>query len=149
MATNLEGRVVVVTGGNAGIGLGIAEGCARSGADIAIWSRRADKNEEAAERLRAHGIRATTATCDVSQEHEIAEAARKTILDLGRIDACVASAGLGGYSKPLPEVSLETWRSVTSVNLDGVFLAFREAARHLIEQGQGGALVAVSSTSAV
>lgn len=149
MATNLEGRVVVVTGGNAGIGLGIAEGCARSGADIAIWSRRADKNEEAAERLRAHGIRATTATCDVSQEDEITEAARKTILDLGRIDACVASAGLGGYSKPLPEVSLETWRSVTSVNLDGVFLAFREATRRLIEQGEGGALVAVSSTSAI
>ena len=60
MATNLEGRVVVVTGGNAGIGLGIAEGCARSGADIAIWSRRADKNEEAAERLRAHGRETTS-----------------------------------------------------------------------------------------
>ena len=106
------------------------------------------KNEEAAERLRAHGIRATTATCDVSQEDEITEAARKTILDLGRIDACVASAGLGGYSKPLPEVSLETWRSVTSVNLDGVFLAFREATRRLIEQGEGGALVAVWLLSA-
>ena len=149
MNHDLSGRVVVVTGGNSGIGLGMAEGCAKVGADIAVWSRRADRNEEACERLRKHGVRAAGFVCDVANEEQVKAATAGTIAELGRIDSCVASAGAPGYTAPLVEVSLEQWRSVTAVSFDGVFLTFRETARQMIEQGDGGALVAVSSTSAI
>ena len=149
MSTNLKGRVVVVTGGNSGIGLGIAEGCAKAGADIALWGRRSDRNEQAAERLRSHGVRAFGVTCDVSQEKDVVAACEATLGEFGRIDSCVASAGAPGYQAKLPDVSLEQWRGVLAVSLDGVFLTFREVTRHMIERGEGGALVAISSTSAI
>jgi NAD(P)-dependent dehydrogenase (short-subunit alcohol dehydrogenase family) len=85
----------------------------------------------------------------VGEEAQIIEATRATLAALGRIDACVASAGAPGYQKTLSEVSLEDWRRVMRVSLDGLFLTFREVARHMIERGDGGALVAVSSTSAI
>ena len=149
VGTDLRGKVVVVTGGNSGIGLGMAEGCAKAGADVAVWSRRDDRNAQACERLAAHGVRARSFVCDVGEEAEIVAATRATLAELGRIDACVASAGAPGYSKPLAEVTLDDWRRVTRVSLDGLFLTFREVARHMIERGGGGALVAVSSTSAI
>jgi len=146
---DLSGRVVVVTGGNAGIGLGMATGCAKAGADIAVWSRRADRNEQACEQLRAHGIRATGFVCDVSDEAQVVAACDGTVAELGRIDACVASAGMAGYTRRLTDVSLEEWRKVTAVNFDGVFLTFREATKRIQSHGEGGALVAISSTSAI
>ncbi len=149
MGANLSGRVIVVTGGNSGIGLGMAVGCAKAGADIAVWGRRTARNAEAVETLRAHGVRALGVTCDVLREEEIVSACLETLAALGRIDACVASAGSPGYRIPLPEVPLDAWRSVLAVSLDGVFLTFREVTRHMIERGGGGALVAVSSTSAL
>jgi NAD(P)-dependent dehydrogenase (short-subunit alcohol dehydrogenase family) len=147
--TNLTGKVVVVTGGNSGIGFGIAEGAAKSGADIAIWSRRADRNAEACDKLAKHGVRAVGMVCDVGEEASIVAAAQGTLAALGRIDACVASAGAPGYSKALLDTTLEDWRAVTRVSFDGLFVTFRECARAMIARGEGGALVAVSSTSAI
>ena len=149
MSVDLRGRVVVVTGGNSGIGLGVAEGCAKAGADVAVWSRRAGRNDEAVARLAAHGVRARGYVCDVAEEAQVAAACRATLADLGRIDACVASAGASGYAKGLADVSLAEWRGVMAVSLDGVFLTFREVVRPMIERGGGGALVAVSSTAAI
>jgi hypothetical protein len=146
---DLRGRVVVVTGGNSGIGFGMAEGCAKAGADIAIWSRRADRNAEACDKLAKHGVRAVGMVCDVGEEPSIVAAAKDTLSVLGRIDACVASAGAPGYSKALIETTLEDWRAVTRVSFDGLFVTFRECARAMIARGEGGALVAVSSTSAI
>src|SRR5262245_2659298 len=113
MGTDLRGKVVVVTGGNSGIGLGMAEGCAKAGADIAVWSRRADRNAEACDRLAKHGVRARGFVCDVGEEAQIVAATAATLAELGRIDACVASAGAPGYQKTLPEVTLQDWRRVT------------------------------------
>jgi hypothetical protein len=127
----------------------MAEGCAKVGADIAVWSRRADRNDEACEKLRAHGVKAAGFVCDVADEEQIKAACAGTVAELGRMDACVASAGAPGYTAPLIDVSLDQWRAVTAVSLDGVFLTFREITRQIIEQGEGGALVAVSSTSAI
>jgi NAD(P)-dependent dehydrogenase (short-subunit alcohol dehydrogenase family) len=149
MAHDRSGKVVVVTGGNSGIGLAMAEGCAKAGADVAVWSRRADRNEDAAERLRRHGVRSAAMSCDVAEEDQVVEACRATVAGLGRVDACVAAAGAPGYVRAITDVPLEQWRRVLSVSLDGTFLCFREVVRQMIEQGDGGALVAVSSTSAV
>lgn len=147
--SNLTGKVVVITGGNSGIGFGMAEGCAKAGADIAVWSRRADRNAEACEKLAKHGVRTHGVVCDVGEEASIVAAAKDTLAQLGRIDACVASAGAPGYSKALIDTTLDDWRNVTRVSFDGLFVTFRECARAMIERGEGGALVAVSSTSAI
>lgn len=141
---DLAGHVGVVTGGNKGIGLGIARGLARAGADLAIWARNEQDNERAAEELRALGARVSVQVCDVGDEAAIGAACAATVSELGRIDSCFANAGYGdGYSAV--KVSRERWRSVLDVNIDGVFLTLREVARHMIERGGGGKLVTISS----
>ena len=141
---DLSGRVAVVTGGNGGIGLGIARGLAQAGAAIAIWARDAAKNEAAVKELEGLGARALALPCDVGEEVQLARAVSETVAALGRIDVCVANAGFGLVKSTL-ELSLEEWRQVTRVDLDGVFLSFREVAKHMVARGGGGKLIAISS----
>lgn len=148
MSIDLSGQVAVVTGGNGGIGLGFAEGVAESGADVAVWARNASKSADAVERLRSLGVRAEAVSCDVADEVSVAAAVADTVDKLGRIDICVANAGTGGLGQ-LQDLSLEEWRRLMSINLDGAFLTLRDCARQMIAQGDGGAMVAISSTSAV
>jgi NAD(P)-dependent dehydrogenase (short-subunit alcohol dehydrogenase family) len=145
---DLTGRVAVVTGGNGGIGLGMARALAEAGADIAIWARNETKNAAARAELEATGRRVVALACDVADEAQVVAATARTIDELGRIDALFANAGIGGYSR-FVDMSLDEWHRVMRVNLDGAFLTLREAARHMVERGDGGALVAVSSTSAI
>jgi NAD(P)-dependent dehydrogenase (short-subunit alcohol dehydrogenase family) len=74
---------------------------------------------------------------------------KRTTDDFGRLDGLFANAGRGGTGKSFVDMSLADWRGVMAINLDGVFLTLREAAKVLIDQGEGGSLVAVSSTSAI
>lgn len=143
---DLTGRVVVVTGGNRGIGLGIARGLARAGASLALWSRDGARNEEAAKELQALGADAFGVRCDVSSESDIQAATAATLERFGRVDSGFANAGYGSTRNPL-KLSLEAWRELLAVNLDGAFLTFRELARHMVERGGGGKLVAISSIS--
>ncbi|HYH48218.1 MAG TPA: SDR family oxidoreductase [Acidimicrobiia bacterium] len=148
-AFDLSGHVALVTGGNGGIGLGMALALAGAGADVAIWGRRKDKNEAAAEQLRATGRQVVATVCDVSDEQQVAEAFAEAVGTLGKVDSVFANAGAGFRSQPFTETSLQDWRATMAINLDGVFLTLREGARHLVERGEGGSLVAVSSTSSV
>ncbi len=147
--TDLSGKVFVVTGGNGGIGLGMAEGIAAAGGSLSIWGRNREKNRQALERLQELGAPSLALECDVSDESAVADAIAKTVDRFGRLDGCFANAGRSGVRKSFIDLTLEDWRAVMAVNLDGVFLTLREAARVLIEQGEGGSLVAVSSTSAI
>jgi NAD(P)-dependent dehydrogenase (short-subunit alcohol dehydrogenase family) len=146
-AGRLRGRTVVVTGGNRGIGLGIARGVGRAGAAVAIWGRDEARNTDAVAELVAEGIRAVAVRCDVSQEPSVTDAFAATLASFGAVDCLFANAGITGVT-PFIDMSLDEWHRVLSVNLDGVFLCFRAAARHMVERGEGGALVAISSTSA-
>lgn len=147
--TNLAGRVFVITGGNGGIGLGMAEGIAAAGGSVVIWGRSAEKNRQALEKLAQYGVPSRALACDVSDETAVTNAMVQSANSFGRLDGCFANAGRGGLGKAFVDLTLEDWRAVMAVNLDGVFLTLREAARVLIEQGEGGSLVAVSSTSAI
>ena len=148
MNHDLTGQVAVVTGGNGGIGLGFAEGVAMAGADVAVWARDATKSEAAVDTIAAHEVRAIAVGCDVADERSVADAVAQTVEQLGRVDICVANAGTNGLGE-LQDLSLDEWRRVMAVNLDGAFLTMRDCARQMIDQGDGGAMVAISSTSAV
>ncbi|MGE2833079.1 SDR family NAD(P)-dependent oxidoreductase [Mycobacterium sp. SMC-4] len=145
---DLTGHVSVITGGGSGIGLGIADGLARAGATVAILGRNEARLETAAEGLRAHGRPVLPVVCDVADEDAVTAAMARIRGEFGWLDSCFANAGVRGVFTPVLKTSLAEFREVTRVDLDGVFLTLREAARQMIEAGRGGSLVAVSSLGA-
>jgi NAD(P)-dependent dehydrogenase (short-subunit alcohol dehydrogenase family) len=147
---DLTGRVAVVTGGNGGIGLAIAEGLAAHGCSIAIWGRNAEKNAAAGKTIAALGVPVHIEHCDVGNRDETERATAATLASFGRIDGIFANAGISsGSGRPFIERSEEEWHKVLSVNLDGVFHTFQPIVRHMVERaGRGdafGRLVATSS----
>lgn len=148
-AFDLSDRAALVTGGNSGIGLGMAEALARAGADVCVWGTNPDKNAAAAEQLATHGVRSHAVQCDVGDEGAVEAAFAETIDVLGRIDACFANAGVSGMAPSFAEMPTEEWRRVLRINLDGAFFTFRAAARHMTERDGGGSLVATSSLAAI
>ncbi|WAL68863.1 SDR family oxidoreductase [Amycolatopsis cynarae] len=145
---DLTGHVSVVTGGNSGIGLAMADALAAAGADVCLWGTNAERNEKAAAELARHGRKVLALRCDVSDEEQVESAMARTVAELGRLDSCFANAGVGSAGTRFTETTLTEFRRVTSVNLDGAFLTLRAAARVLIEQGEGGSLIGTSSLAA-
>jgi len=149
---DLSGKVALVTGGNGGIGLGMADAMAQAGADIVIWGTREEKNEAATKTLAAHGRRVLTRRVDVSKESEVVAGIADAVAKMGRIDCVVANAGIGG-AVPFAEMTTELFHKVHSVNEDGVMWTFREAAKHMIARAKdgdaSGSLVAVASTAGI
>jgi NAD(P)-dependent dehydrogenase (short-subunit alcohol dehydrogenase family) len=146
---DLTGHVALITGGNSGIGLGMAHGLARAGAEVCIWGTNTARNRAAAAELGKYGTRVFTARCDVADEAAVARNMQQTVERFGRLDSCFVNAGVGPGNIPFVEMGLDEFRRVTRINLDGAFVTLREAARHMIERGDGGVLVGTASLSAV
>ncbi len=151
---DLTGRVAVVTGGNGGIGLGIAQALAGAGCAVSIWGRNAEKNAKAAASIKAIGGKVDTQVCDVSKMASVKSAMDATLQAFGRVDGCFANAGIGGGGRQsFIDRSEEDWRKMFATNLDGVFHAFQAAARHMTERANAGdpfgRLVATSSLAAL
>lgn len=150
---NLSGKVALVTGGNGGIGLGMAEAMAQAGADIVIWGTNEEKNRNAEATLKKHGVRAASFRVDVASEAEVARAMKDSVAAMGRVDAVFANAGIGATARSFLDMTTEQYRKVLSVNLDGVFFTMREAARHMRERAaagdRGGSLVGIASVAAI
>lgn len=139
----------MVTGGNSGIGLGIANACGQAGARLVLWGRDEAKNKAAVDQLRSEGMVADALVCDVTDPEMVTSRFRNTIeLCGGRIDTVFANAGTTGGGTRFVDLHIDEWHRVLRTNLDGAFLTLQAGARHLIEAG-GGSLVAVSSTSAI
>ena len=134
---DLSGRVAIITGGNGGIGLGIAQALALSGCNVSIWGRNAEKNKAAAATMAKGPGEVDTRICDVSDPASVRDAMKATLDTFGRVDGCFANAGIGGGGrKPFIERSEEEWRKMFATNLDGVFHVFQAAARHMTERAQ-------------
>ena len=151
---DLSGRVAVVTGGNGGIGLGMAQALASNGCNVSIWGRNAEKNKAAAATMAAHPGKVDTRICDVADPASVKEAMKATLDTFGRVDGCFANAGIGGGGRrAFIDRTEEEWRTMFATNLDGVFHVFQVAARHMTERSASGdrfgRLVATSSLASL
>lgn len=147
---DLTGKVALVTGANAGLGLAMAEGLARAGADVIIWGRREDRNAEAAEQLRRYGTRIGHRAVDVSDEGAVIAGVAAAVADFGRIDCAIPNAGIAGLT-PIDQMTGEIWHGLLATNLHGVFYTVREVARHFKDRAargdRGGSIILNGSLS--
>jgi 2-dehydro-3-deoxy-D-gluconate 5-dehydrogenase len=135
-AFDLSGKVALVTGGNGGIGLGMAEGMALAGATIMLAGRNAEKSKAAAARLAKLGARTGIVAVTVQDPASCAAMVAETVRQFGRLDILVNNAGMNIRGAP-EAMTPQQWREVLSINLDGAFFASQSAYPHLQAAGGG------------
>jgi NAD(P)-dependent dehydrogenase (short-subunit alcohol dehydrogenase family) len=151
---DLSGRVAIITGGNSGIGLGMAKALVRAGCTVSIWGRNPQKNRDALTQLSGMGPPVEARACDVTDRVAIEAAFAATLDAFGRVDGCFANAGIGGGGRQAFVDRTEgDWRRLFATNLDGVFHVFQVVLRHMIKRSESGdrfgRLVATSSLASV
>jgi len=140
---DLTGKVAIVTGGNRGLGLGMATGLGQAGASIVVAARDTDRTSEALAQLESLGIKATGVPVDVVDETSIQAMVARTVETLGRVDILVNNAGTSVRKQP-QEISVEEWDLVQNVNLRAGFIASKEVYPHMKSRG-GGKIINVGS----
>ena len=140
---SLAGRVALVTGGNGGIGLGMARGLAEAGAAIAIAGRNTAKSEAAAAELAKLGARTAVVSGDVTDEAQCRRLVEETVARLGRLDILVNNAGIN-IRKPAQELELAEWKAVIDTNLTSAFVA-SQAVYPVMKAAGGGKIVNIGS----
>ncbi len=151
---DLTGKVCVVTGGNRGIGLGMAEALAASNANVAVWGRNAQTNADAVRKLEGLGTGSVKAwAVDVGEEAQVVEAMAAAHAHFGRIDTCIANAGVGRGAASFETMTLDTWRYNHRINMEGAFFTLREAAKFMVQRARtgdlGGSLVGTASLAGI
>ncbi|MBI5441943.1 MAG: glucose 1-dehydrogenase [Deltaproteobacteria bacterium] len=141
---DLTGKTAVVTGGSGGLGRAVARGLAAYGADVVVTSRTLASLEETAEEVREAGRKALPISCDVADPASVEAMVDRTVRELGKIDILVTGAGIA-YRQPAEEMAIAEWQKVMDVNVKGTFLCCQAVAKRMIERGQGGKIVTVSS----
>jgi NAD(P)-dependent dehydrogenase (short-subunit alcohol dehydrogenase family) len=135
---NLTGKVVLVTGGNSGLGLGFASGIAKCGGDVVIWGRRPAENAAAATALRELGAgRVHTQEVDVSSEDQVVGGMAEAVRVMGRVDGLVQNAGMAtGIS--FHQMTAAQYHELLATNQHGGFFVMREAVRHMVWRAEAG-----------
>jgi 2-deoxy-D-gluconate 3-dehydrogenase len=135
-AFDLKGKVALVTGGNGGIGLGMAKGLAQAGAAVAIAGRNEKKNAEAVRQLEAFSVKAISLKADLEDEKACRAMVDAAARELGRLDILVNNAGMNIRKAP-QDLALEDWKKVMDTNLTSAFIASQAAYPHLKRAGRG------------
>jgi 3-oxoacyl-[acyl-carrier protein] reductase len=154
---DIRHKTIVITGAGRGIGRAIAQQLAERGADLALFDLNEADLEETRSLCAAESVQARQYKVNVADEAEVSGAMRQVSTDFGRLDGLVNNAGIvrDGLLVKVKDgavvgrMSMEQWNAVIAVNLSGVFLCAREAAAHMIEFGNGGVIVNISSISRV
>ena len=144
---DLTGKVAIVTGGNGGIGLGMARGLAQAGAAVAIVGRNEAKSKEAAAALEQRGGKAIAVTADVTDKAAVAAMAERVSRELGRIDILVNNAGIN-IRKPPHTLEIGDWDSVIATNLTSAFLC-SQAAYPAMKAAGGGKIINIGSMMSI
>lgn len=147
----LDGRVAVVTGGGGILGSVFCRGLAEHGAAVAV----VDIDDGAAARVarevaEGHARPALGIACDVGSPASVTQMVERTLEELGPIDILINNAASqaqdrSAFLKSIEDYSLDTWREVMAVNLDGMFLVAQAVGKHMIERGRGGSVVQIAS----
>lgn len=138
-------RRAIVTASDSGIGRATALALADAGMDVGItWHSDEEGAESTAEAVRARGRAAEVTRFDATDLDRVAATVDELVTRLGGLDVFVNNAG-GGSGGPFLDVSLEDWRRIVALNLDGAFACLQEAARHMVRAGRGGRLIAITS----
>lgn len=151
---DLSGKVCVVTGGNKGIGLGMVEALAASNADVVIWGRKTADNDAAVKSASGLGTGKVKAwAVDVGEESQVINAMKGAEEEFGRIDCCIANAGVGRGAASFETMTLETWEYNARINSVGAFFTLREAAKSMVARAKkgdlGGSLVGTASLAGI
>jgi 2-dehydro-3-deoxy-D-gluconate 5-dehydrogenase len=144
---NLSGKVAVITGGNGGIGLGMALGLADAGADIAVVGRNETKSVTAAKELKARGVKAISVLADVTEKAAVAAMIERVLHELGRIDILVNNAGIN-IRKPPDALDLDEWNRVIATNLTSAFVC-SQAVHPLMKAAGGGKIINIGSMMSI
>ena len=140
---DLKSRVAIVTGGNGGIGLGMARGLAQAGASVVVAARDAEKGADAVKELEALGARACFSAVDVTDEDSVAAMVEEAGQTFGRIDILVNNAGTSIRKQP-QEYSLDEWQHLLATNLTSAFLCAR-AVYPFMQRAGGGKIINIGS----
>jgi NAD(P)-dependent dehydrogenase (short-subunit alcohol dehydrogenase family) len=147
----LSGKTALVTGGAGILGERFCHGLAESGADVAVVDIAAERAEQlAAAVAKQHGVRAIGISCNVADESDVVRTVKKVVDTFGSIDILLNNAAgksddLDKFFAPFEEYSLDQWRLIMSVNIDGMFLMAREVGKQMVAQQRGGSIVQTAS----
>lgn len=144
---NLSNRVALVTGGNGGIGLGMAEGMAEAGADIVIAGRNQEKTSAAMEKLQKFGTNIHSVELDITDDKAVRAMVDRAAEIAGRLDILVNNAGTSVRKQP-EDLSIEDWHLVMNTNLTGAFVASQAAYPHMKAAG-GGKMINIGSMMSI
>ena len=144
---DLKGKVALVTGGNGGIGLGMAQGFAQAGANVIVAGRKADKSKAAAAALAKLGVKTAVLEVDVADETSCAAMIADAVKLMGRIDILVNNAGINIRKRP-EAYNMAEWREVLSINLDGAFYC-AHAVHPVMQKGGGGKIINIGSMMSI
>jgi len=142
--TRMQGKVCVVTGGAAGLGLGIVKQYAREGGKVVIADLDIDAAHKAAKELQSQGFLAIATQTDITDEGQVAEAVEVAVRSYGPLDVIVSNAGYQ-HIEALDEVSLQEWKKMLAVHVDGSFLCTKYGMREMKKNNRGGAIIYMGS----
>ncbi len=148
MKVDLNGKVVIVTGGGGAIGSAMCKQLAENGAKVVVAGRTLSSLETVVNEIKAAGGEAAAVTCDVSSKESAIHLIEETVRIYGRLDCLVNNAGINGgpeYRQPIHEYDDDLWQRIINIDLNGVYYCSKPAIKQMIAQGQGGSIINIGS----